>query len=272
VSHALVCDCCFRVLLGMEGPLAPVTMTNNKLNFVARRPRINLACGRLVFVFLLLVAAQSVAHAGTFTFTTVDNGDKLYLDAVDKQSPATATSPGTGHFSSQTDPRTVSIAPVLTSTISLANGWSTIKPVDGLLKELIFTPADPTLFGNFLTRGQLSNSGGVEFVVMGNAAGDVEQTFKSTDFLPVIGHDSDWDAMGIVSTDDSIKYVKIFALDSSGHLGNDFKEVKQITLSLESDDSVNHHNVGTPEPGSLVVWGLLALLGGTYFSRRRIAA
>src|SRR5260221_13646976 len=102
-----------------RGPLAPVRMTKHLSLFVGRRPRIVLARWQIVFVFCVLAAAQSVAHAGTFTFTTVDNGDKLFLDEAKKTSPATATSPGTGHFSSQTDPRTVSIAPVGTSTISL---------------------------------------------------------------------------------------------------------------------------------------------------------
>jgi hypothetical protein len=244
---------------------------------IARGLRDSLVRWRVVSALGVLFAMQSFAHAGTFTFTTTVTGDNLFLDDASKQSPATGTSPGTGHYSSQTDSRTVSIAPVVPSTISLASGNSTIKPVDNLLTELIFTPTDPTLFGNFLTRGQLANDGGVEFVVMGNAAGDVEQTIKSTDFLSVNGS-QDFDAMGIVSTDDSIKYVKIFAIDSSGNLldgqgdpANSFNEVKQITFSLASDDDVNHHNVQTPEPGSLAVWGMLLVAGVAYRRCRKVA-
>jgi hypothetical protein len=238
---------------------------------IARGLRNSLVRWRVVSALGVLFAIQSFAHAGTFTFTTTVTGDNLFLDDVSKQTPATAASPGTGHYSSQNDSRTVSIAPVDPSTISLASGNSTIKPVDNLLTELIFTPTDPTLFGNFLTHGQLAADGGVEFVVMGNAAGDVEQTFKSTDSLGVLGHNSDFSAMGIVSTDDSIKYVKIFSLDNNGNLGNSFNEVKQITFSLASDDDVNHHNVQTPEPGSLAVWGMLLVAGVAYRRCRKVA-
>jgi hypothetical protein len=115
-----------------------------------------------------------------------------------------------------------------TGNIDTGAGFSTIKPIKGgTLTDLIFTPADDTLFTDFSFRGQLNPVGdtGVIDVKWTDSSG----TSGTLVFTGVPGPDKDFDRLGIVSTDETLKSVEI-----STAAGESFDEFKQVQFSAAS--------------------------------------
>ena len=113
-----------------------------------------------------------------------------------------------------------------TGNVDTGSGFATIKPTkDVTLTDLIFTPADDTLFSDFSFRGQLERSGftGTVDVTWTDSAG----TSGTVVFTGVKGPDSDFDRLGIVSTDgETLKSVEISTPGDES-----FKEFKQVQFS-----------------------------------------
>jgi hypothetical protein len=115
-----------------------------------------------------------------------------------------------------------------TGAIDSGAGFANIKPssTGGPLTDLIFTPADPTIFGDFSFRGELLAAGFVTVTVTDNQ-GNPPQTFVFGPFKK----DEDFGRQGVFSTDgETIKSVEITGAIALGG----FKEVKQIEFSLAS--------------------------------------
>ena len=107
-----------------------------------------------------------------------------------------------------------------TGNVSSGSGFANIKPVHGgTLTDLIFTPADNTLFGDFSFRGQLTAAGnGTVTLIVTDSLG-ASQTFTFTG----LGQNTDFARQGIISSDETIQSVELIS---------DFKEVKLIEFSL----------------------------------------
>jgi PEP-CTERM motif len=113
-----------------------------------------------------------------------------------------------------------------TQNVDTGSGFATIKPTKGAtLTDLIFTPADDTLFSDFSFRGQLDPSGfnGMIDVIWTDSAG----TSGTLDFTGVSGPNSDFGRLGIVSNDgETLKSVEVMTTASGS-----FKEFKQVQFS-----------------------------------------
>jgi hypothetical protein len=149
-------------------------------------------------------------------------GDQLFLVA------GKGSANFSGHAGSQTGADVIN--GLGNGKLNVANGFSTIKPDKNVaLTDVIFSPANGGLFGDFSFRGQLLSAGNVTVTVT-DSQGNPSQSFsfhasKSLDF----------DRFGIISTDnESIKSVEI-------SFAGGFKEVKQIEFGycLHTDGSCN---------------------------------
>lgn len=148
-----------------------------------------------------------------------------------------------------------------TGNVDTGAGFATIKPTkDATLTDLIFTPADDTLFNDFSFRGQLEPSGftGVVDVTWTDSSG-VSGTLS---FTGVKGPNADFDRLGIVSTDgETLKSVTVSTPGSES-----FKEFKQVQFSFAA---------GPPVP-ELSTWAMMLLgfggLGYASIARRKEAA
>jgi hypothetical protein len=110
--------------------------------------------------------------------------------------------------------------------IDTGAGFSTIKPVTaGTFTDLIFTPANQTLFEDFSFRGQLNPVGdtGVINVKWTDSLG----TSGTIVFTGIPGPDKDFDRLGIISKDgETLAKVEIFTAP-----GESFDEFKQVQFS-----------------------------------------
>ena len=189
------------------------------------------------------VAMGGTAAKANFIVDPSPGGAKLFLVA-EKGSPDFS-----GHVGSQTGPDVINA--VADVAVDVANGFATIKPDKSLtLTDILFSPVDPTLFGDFSFRGQLLASGTVSVIVTDNQ-GDPSQTFT----FDVAHANQDFTRFGIISTDkETIQSVEIS--DAGG-----FKEVKQIEFSYcaKTDGTCNAGGGGgggsVPEPASLLLLG-----------------
>ena len=93
--------------------------------------------------------------------------------------------------------------------IDTGAGFSTITPIKGgTLTSLTFTPTDDTLFTDFSFRGQLAPVG--DTGVINVAWTDSNNLSGTLQFTGIPGPDTDFDRLGIVSTDETLKSVEVF--------------------------------------------------------------
>lgn len=131
-----------------------------------------------------------------------------------------------------------------TGNVDTGGGFATIKPTSGAtLTDLIYTPADDTLFNDFSFRGQLAPSGysGTIDVTWTDSNG----TSGTLTFNSVKGPNADFDRLGIASTDDET--LKSVVISTPG--SESFKEFKQVQFSFAA---------GPPVP-ELSTWAMMLL-------------
>lgn len=191
-------------------------------------------------IVLFGIVAFSMPANALFIKDTDPGGVNLYLVKAD------GVSNFTGIVGDQTTGPLVSI---LTDVkVDTGNGYANIKPIkDAVLTDLIFTPANGTLFGDFSFRGQLDNAGIVTVKVWDSPNFTLDpQTFT----FNIDKANADFDRIGIVSTDETIYKIEI---SNPG-----FKEFKQIDFSYTL----------VPEPVTMILLGL-GLLGVGIAVRKR---
>ena len=194
---------------------------------------------KYLFAVAALTGALALSATATFIVDDDPGGVKIYFDKANKNVTdfvgfVGANNSGAPHVAIHT-----------TGPVDTGSGFSTIKPIkDGSLTELIFTPEDPNLFGDFSFRGQLNDgaSGTVTLMVQDNQ-GNAPQTFTFTG----LGGPNDFARQGIVSLDgETIQSVT---------LTSDFKEFKQVEISFGTGGT------STPDGGTTAALLGLALTG-----------
>ena len=195
----------------------------------------------LTALSLIAAAGFTTAHA-TFVQQTglpdnVPNSEKYFLVA---ETGSPSFSGDVGGQSTGVIVNALANAPV-----DVANGWSTIKPVDAPLTSITFTPVDPNRFGDFSLRGQLLTTQDLTITVQDNQ-GNLPQTFTYT-----IGNaNQDITRIGIASTD-AETILTVTVSDLGG-----FKEMKEIGFSpCSSTDGGSCEGTSVPEPASLLLVG-----------------
>ena len=188
------------------------------------------------------LGAASAAHA-TFIIDTscgeskCAGGTDFFLDSANKGVTTFAGTVG-GHAGT-------AVTVTTTGTVDTGAGFATITPTKGgTLPDLIFTPADDTLFTDFSFRGQLAPLGdtGVIDVKWTDSSG----TSGTLVFSGVPGPDTDFGRLGIVSNDgETLKSVEVFTAP-----GESFDEFKQVQFSASSIPP------SVPEPST---WAMLLL-------------
>jgi hypothetical protein len=212
----------------------------------------------------LLVAVLGFTAAparADFIIDANPGGDKFFINK-----PANPTTTFDGSVGSQSGGPVVNV--MTNVNVTTGNGFANIKPDTGTLTTLTFTPVDPSLFGDFSFRAQLTDAGSVTVTVQDNQGG-APQAFSFTG-LPA---NADFDRLGIIAVAGSAETIQSVTVSSDG-----FKQVKQIEFSQAAGGGNNPGNPGNPgspgnpggndasavpEPASLVLWSLLGLgLGG----------
>ena len=144
--------------------------------------------------------------------------------------------------------------------IDTGAGFSTIKPTKGTtLTDLIFTPADDSLFSDFSFRGQLDPSGftGTIDVTWTDSLG----TTGTIPFTGVKGPDADFARLGIVSDDgETLKSVEISTPGSES-----FKEFKQVQFSAAGIPP----SIPEPSTWAMMILGFVGLGYAGYRASRR---
>jgi len=183
------------------------------------------------------LGATSAAHA-TFVIDTscgqssCNAGTQLFID--DSNSDVSTFGASVGGAAVTVD---------ATGNVDTGSGFATIKLASGVsLTDLIFTPANDTLFNDFSFRGQLEPAGftgaiDVEWTDSAGTSGTIPFTVPKAN--------QDFDRLGIVSNDgETLKSVEIFFPSTDA-----FKEVKQVELSF----------AGGPATPELSTWAMVAL-------------
>ena len=185
---------------------------------------------KYIVSIVALTAALTLSARASFVVAQDPGGEKIFFDEANK---------GVTDFEGFVGDNK-STAPHVhihtTGPVDTGSGFSNIKPVkDGSLTELIFTPADPNLFGDFSFRGQLTAAGlGTVILTVQDNQGHAPQTFTFSG----LGGPNDFERQGIVSFDhETIQWVK---------LTSDFKEFKQVEISFGDP-------VSTPDGGATVM-------------------
>ena len=168
-------------------------------------------------------AALGVASAAHATFVIDTSCDVSQCDAGTKFFIGTANN-NVATFGGTVQGNAITVD--ATGNVDTGSGFATIKPTNGAtLTDLIFTPADDTLFSDFSFRGQLEPAGftGAIDVTWTDSAGTSGTLF----FTGVKGPNSDFDRLGIVSNGgETLKSVMISTPGSES-----FKEFKQVEFS-----------------------------------------
>lgn len=194
---------------------------------------------------LAIGAGMAPAHA-TFVLDTscgvskCDAGVKMFIDVANKDVSTFGATVNTDAITVDT-----------TGNVDTGSGFATIKPIKGgTLTDLIFTPADDTLFNDFSFRGQLESAG---------FTGDIDVTWTDSlgntgtvHFTGVKGPNADFDRLGIVSTDgETLASVEVTTPGDES-----FKEFKQVEFSY----AVPPPPVPAPAGITVLASGLLGLL------------
>src|SRR6266550_4486563 len=185
-----------------------------------------------------LTGALILSASATFIIDPDPGGAKLFIDVANKN---------VSHFEGfvgANNPSAPNVGIDTTGNVNTGSGFATIKPIkDGSLTELVFTPEDGNLFGDFSFRGQL-NAGaeGTVTVTVQDNQGHPAQMF----ILTGLGTNADFARQGIISLDGETI--------ASVTLTSDFKEVKQIEFSFAP---------GVPDNGTtaMLLGGGLAAIG-----------
>lgn len=191
---------------------------------------------------LVAVAAMTTPAHATFQADPNPGGIKMYIDYANKD---VASFSGYVGANNSSEPH-INITTV--GNVDTGSGYSNIKPIqNGTLSDLVFTPANDTLFNDFSFRGQLSSEG---FPCAGPGTINVLWTdsFGSTGTVSfdISKPNQDFARLGIYSTDgETLKSVELV---STG--GTSFKEVKQIDFSYAGTPPTP-----APEPASLAILG-----------------
>ena len=171
------------------------------------------------------LAASGPAHA-TFVLDTscgeskCAGGTDFFNDAA-QHDVSTFTGTVGGHAGT-------AITVTTTGNIDTGAGFSTITPTSGAtLTDLIFTPADDTLFTDFSFRGQLAPLG--DTGVLNVRWTDSNGTTGLIPFTGIPGPDKDFNRLGIVSTDETLRSVEVFTAP-----GESLDEFKQVQFSAAS--------------------------------------
>ena len=194
------------------------------------------------FTSTMLAAAVLAISAPAFANFQVDlnpGGEKLFIDKANKDAD--------NFFGSVSANNSGPLVNIQTKgLVDTGSGYANIKPVkDGFLTELLFTPLNPNLFGDFSFRGQLERGVDTVTLIVQDNQGNSPQIF----FFTGLGGGNDFSRVGIVTTDNET--IKSITLVSN------FKEVKQIDFSVAP---------GVPEPETYAL--MLAGLGVVGFMAR----
>jgi hypothetical protein len=183
--------------------------------------------------YITLIAALSgaltLSVSATFIVDPDPGGAKLFIDVANKNVSDFEGFVGDNH------PTAPHVDIHTTGKVDTGSGFANIKPAkDESLTELIFTPENGNLFGDFSFRGQLNDAAnGMVTVTVQDNQGNPAQVF----ILTGLGGPNDFARQGIISLDGETI--------ASVTLTSDFKEVKQIEFSLSG--------VGVPDSGSTVM-------------------
>ena len=187
-----------------------------------------------------LTGALTLSASATFIVDPDPGGLKLFIDVANKDKTDFKGFVGVNNSSGpNVDIHT-------TGPVDTGSGFANIKPVkDGLLTELIFTPENPNLFGDFSFRGQLNDAAdGTVTVTVQDNQGHFPQVFV----FPGLGGPNDFARQGIISLDgETIQSIT---------LSSDFKEVKQIEFSFAGG-----HVVPDSGPTAMLLGSGLAAIG-----------
>jgi len=137
--------------------------------------------------------------------------------------------------------------------VTTGDGYANIKPDKDLtLTDLIFTPDDPTLFGDFSFEGQLDAEGSVTLTVLDDQ-GNPSQTiiFSGLPANAVFGR------LGIIADTGSGETIKSVEISSDG-----FKEVKHVDFSYAEGVTP------IPEPTTMLLLGS-GLIGLAGYGRKK---
>ena len=199
------------------------------------------------------LGASSAAHA-TFVLDTscgeskCAGGTDFFNDSANKD-VSTFTGTVGGHTGTGVTVDTI-------GNIDSGAGFATITPIKGgTLTSLTFTPTNDALFTDFSFRGQLAPVGdtGVIDVKWTDSLG----TSGTVVFTGVPGPDKDFDRLGIVSTDETLKSVVVTTAS-----GESFDEFKQVQFSAASIPP------SIPEPSTWAMM-LLGFAGLAYAGYRK---
>jgi hypothetical protein len=115
--------------------------------------------GALVISTLISTSALSSAAQAHFIIDQNPDGAQFFIDGANKD-----VSSFSGHVGNNNVGPIVNVS--TTQNVDTGSGFANITPVkDTTLSDLIFTPANPNLFGDFSFRGQLLAAGNITLIV-----------------------------------------------------------------------------------------------------------